>query len=289
MGSLKAVGFTGAFVALTGLLGSPALASSTVFSTGSPDGLMAAISQPAASGAEYETADDFALAGTTTFDGASFTGLLPSGSAVESVTVEIYRVFPQDSDTTRNQQVITRINSPSDVAFASRNSGDGSLTFSDTELSPSFTAVNSVQFNGVHPIPGQHTGGNGAVSGEEAVFDITFTTPLTLDDGHYFFVPQVQLDDGSFLWLSAPRPIVAPGTPLPSGVPDLQGWIRDENLDPDWSRVGTDIVGAGTFNFAFTLSAVDAVPEPATWSVLLVGFLGLGTAVRAARRQTLSA
>src|SRR4029077_3378803 len=54
---------------------------------------------------------------------------------------------------------------------------------------------------------------------------------------HYFFVPQVELDNGDFVWLSSVRPIVAPGTPF---APDLQAWTRDEFLDPDWLRIGTD-------------------------------------------------
>ena len=30
-------------------------------------------------------------------------------------------------------------------------------------------------------------------------------------------------------------------------------WIRNSNLDPDWLRVGTDIVGGTTFNGTFSL------------------------------------
>jgi hypothetical protein len=142
-----------------------------------------------------------------------------------------------------------------------------------------------VQQGGIHAFPNQMTGGNGAVSGQEVEFDVFFTTPFLLPADHYFFVPQVQLDDGTFFWLSAPRPIVPPGTPFPVGVTDLQGWARDANLDPDWSRIGTDIVGGDTtFNFAFSLDS--GVPEPATWSVLLVGFLGLGLALRARSAMT---
>ena len=51
----------------------------------------------------------------------------------------------------------------------------------------------------------------------------------------------------------APKPIVAPGTPF---TPDLQSWIRNEHLQPDWLRIGTDIVGgspAPTFNASFSL------------------------------------
>jgi hypothetical protein len=89
--------------------------------------------------------------------------------------------------------------------------------------------------------------------------------PFFLPDGHYFFVPQVQVSGGEFYWLSAERPIT---TGL-NFAPDLQAWTRDEMLDPDWSRVGTDIVGpvgglpAPQFNMAFTLAGV-AVPEPST-------------------------
>jgi hypothetical protein len=91
---------------------------------------------------------------------------------------------------------------------------------------------------------------------------------------HYYFVPQVQVTDGEFLWLSAARPIGAAGTPF---SPDLQTWIRDENLAPDWLRVGTDIVGgdpAPTFNAAFSLNG-STIPEPGTLVLLLLGLAGI--------------
>lgn len=86
-----------------------------------------------------------------------------------------------------------------------------------------------------------------------------FNPPIDLPADHYFFVPQVQVTGGEFMWLSSVRPIVAPGTPF---APDLQAWIRNANLDPDWLRVGTDIVGGApppTFNMAFSL---DGLPGP---------------------------
>src|SRR4029077_15830818 len=87
------------------------------FSTGASDGQMAAASRPESHGKiEIEAADDFILASTESIDRASFTGLLFHGGPgeIRDVTVEIYRVFPKDSNTTRTIQVPTRTNSPSD-------------------------------------------------------------------------------------------------------------------------------------------------------------------------------
>ena len=106
---------------------------------------------------------------------------------------------------------------------------------------------------------------------------MTFADPFLLPADHYFFVPQVQLDRGDFLWLSAAKLIDATGIPFPVGFPDLQTWTRDAALEPDWLRVGTDIVGAGAFNAAFSLSG-SPVPEPSTWAIMLLGFAGLGFA-----------
>jgi hypothetical protein len=253
------------------------------FSTGDPDGLMAMASRPSSAGLiEIEAADDFTLATATAITSATFTGLLPaqaSLSDIGQVRVEIYRVFPLDSTDPPSGNVPTRVNSPSDVAFDERDTASTDLTFS-VALNGNFTASNSV-LNGINPLPNQTTGGEGPVSGQEAVFDVSFATPFSLPTGHYFFVPQVQLSAGNFLWLSAPKPIVAPGTPF---TPDLQAWIRNETLAPDWLRVGTDIVGgtaAPTFNAAFTLTSAPArLPEPGTLALAgialaLAGLLAL--------------
>jgi len=95
---------------------------------------------------------------------------------------------------------------------------------------------------------------------------VNFTTPFSLPAGHYFFIPQVELTGSdNFFWLSSERPIVS-GTPF---VPDLQSWIRNGNLDPDWSRIGTDIVGgspAPTFNGSFSLTGT--VPDTGSTAAL---------------------
>jgi hypothetical protein len=274
------------------LLATPAGATPFFFSTGDPDGKIATATRPESAGKfEIESADDFVLTGPTSITKATFTGLLTGGATtanIGEVRVEIYRVFPADSNVARTSgpptfstpQVPTRVNSPSDVEFADRDTSPppGNLTFMTKVLNTIFSAANSVQPGGIHPTPGQTTGGNGPVTGQEVEFDVTFTTPFSLPPDHYFFVPQVQITtaSGEFLWLSAPRPIVPPGTAFPAGFTDLQSWTRDQFLDPDWLRVGADIVGptpatAPTFNAVFSLTG--DVPEPATWWLVGLGMI----------------
>jgi len=247
---------------------------------------MATGSRPGTGGSlEIESADDFLVSTPVSLNQASFTGLLPSGAAlsdVASVSIEIYRVFPNDSTSPPSQNVPTRANSPSDVALGSRDSTSGTLTFNAAVLASSFTAANSV-LNGIHPKPNNITLGEGPVTGEEVKFNVTFNA-LDLVADHYFFVPQVQLNNGNFYWLSAPKPIVPPGTSI---NPDLQTWIRNGDLDPDWLRVGTDIIGgnpAPTFNASFSLSGT--VPEAtSTAGLLVIAFAALASCATPLRRK----
>jgi hypothetical protein len=252
-------------------------ADDVVFSTGSPDGLIATGSRPSSAGKiEIETADDFFLSQATSITGGTFTGLLPTGvnlSDITSVTIEFYRIFPLDSTVPPDGRVPTRANSPSDVALDSRDSGSGELTFSANVLNSSFTAANSV-LNGIHPLPTVFTGGEGPVTGQEVQLSFSITSDM-LAAGHYFFVPQVELNTGDFFWLSAPKPFSGAGTtPFPPGVADLQTWIRNEDLQPDWLRVGTDITHQGPFNASFSLNG-EPVPEPCTLLLTGAGLLGL--------------
>jgi hypothetical protein len=228
------------------------------FSTGNTNGQMAAATRPmSAVQIEIEAADDFPLEWQTTITTAVFTGLIPTsefGADVTSVAVEIYRIFPLYSNPASGN-VPTRANSPADVAFDSRNSASATLSFTIAVISTGFGASNSV-INGINPIPNQTTNGEGFVTGNEAVITATLNPPLVLPAGHYFFVPQVALTSGTFLWLSAPKPIVAPGTAFTG---DVQSWIRNANLAPDWLRIGTDIMGSGSFNQVFSLHGSDDI------------------------------
>jgi hypothetical protein len=244
----------------------PASAVIFSFSTGAPDGKIATLSRvDSPAGIQAETADDFILATNTLISQATFTGLIPAGAPLSSISVvevEIYHVFPVDSVFPPSGNVPNRTNSPSDVEIgsATRDSRDGTLAFSVTLLSSSFTASNSV-VNGINKSPGQHTGGEGAVSGQEVLVSVTFNPPIALPADHYFFRPEALLSSGNFLWLSAPKP-----TAPPLFVGDLQSWIRNDNLAPDWLRIGTDITGQGPFNASFSLLGetdedADGVPD----------------------------
>jgi hypothetical protein len=117
--------------------------------------------------------------------------------------------------------------------------------------------VNNIKLPTVTP------GGEGPAIGEEVEIAIVFRTPIILPAGHYFFRPEVLLTDGDFLYLSAPRPIVPPGDPF---VGDLQTWIRNSTLAPDWLRIGTDIVGGATsptFSMTFSLTG-ESIPQAGT-------------------------
>jgi hypothetical protein len=100
-------------------------------------------------------------------------------------------------------------------------------------------------------------------------FNVTFTHPFSIPADHYFFIPQVQLTSGDFFWLSTARPPL-----LFTG--DLQAWIRNENLAPDWLREGTDIIDGNpvqTFNEAFSLAGT--VPDSGSTALLLGGAAGV--------------
>src|SRR5258708_23378719 len=244
-----------------------------VCNTGNPDGLMATATRPESAGKfEIETGDDFVLTQQTLITGAAFTGLIPSGASIsdiKNVVVEVYRVFPADSNVGRTSgpptfstpNVPTRVNSPSDVALDERKFSEGSLSFIPIVQQSSFTANNSVKPGGIHPLPNVFTASNGAVTGQQTQISGNFSAPFNLPADHYFFVPQVELSNGDFFWLSAPRPIVPPGTPFPPGFTDLQSWTRDASnggIAPDWLPIGTDIARQGPFNAASVLSGFAA-------------------------------
>jgi hypothetical protein len=262
-------GLIGAILTVGTMLAAPVCAASFTFDTGAPDGKLGALSRrPAGAGKlETETADDFLLQQTTVIKGATIRGLVPTGTpaaSVVNVEVEIYHLFPLDSVIPPSGNVPSRANSPSDVEIdsATRAGDAGSLQFATSVRASNFSVANTV-VNGIHKGPVVVTNGEGAATGEEVEITITFTKPIVLPAGHYFFRPEVEVTNGDFLYLSAPRPLVSPGTVFAG---DLQAWIRNSALAPDWLRIGTDIVGGDTpptFNMSFALTG-EIVPTTGT-------------------------
>jgi hypothetical protein len=248
-------------------LAMPVRADTFFFSTGNADGQLGALSRrPSPGKIETETADDFVLQQTTAITQATITGLIPAGTqTISNVEVELYHIFPLDSADPPSGNVPSRQNSPSDVEIdsATRDGSLGTLAFISSLVNSNFFVQNTV-VNGINKIPDNTTHGEGSTTGQEVAITIYFTTPIILPAGHYFFRPEVLLAavDANFLYLSAPRPIVSPGTVFAG---DLQAWIRNSNLAPDWLRIGTDIIVGTppTFNMTFSLSG-QTIPEAGT-------------------------
>src|SRR5207249_3134174 len=130
-------------------------------------------------------------------------------------------------------RVPTRNGSPADneIDEATRDFMDPCqhLTFTVVTNNPSFMATNSiVNILQTNSHPGTPAG-EGPVTGQEVTITVTFDPPIGLETNHYFFRPEALLSSGDFLWLSAPKTIPAPA--------DLQTWMRNEELAPDWLRV----------------------------------------------------
>jgi hypothetical protein len=265
----------GALVVLAAMFFSGAAAAQNtqvIVNTGNPDGKLGALSRRPSSGKlETETADDFVLNQTTVISGATITGLISPATSLANLTnveVEFYHVFPQDSANPDPLagNVPSRFNSPSDVEIdaATRDGSLGTLRFAVRLLNANSSVPNTV-VNGINKKPNSTTHGEGPATGEEVEIGITFTTPILLPAGHYFFRPEVMVTGGGdFLFLSAPKPVVSPGTAIAG---DLQAWIRNPDLAPDWLRIGTDIINnttpPPTFNMTFSLTG-NTVPEVGT-------------------------
>ena len=258
----------GAVLTLGATLAMPSWADSFFFNTGVPDGKAGALSRPASPGKiETETADDFDLPQTTVIRGATINGMIAARTPLANLTnveVEIYHRFPLDSRAF-DGRVPTRTNSPSDVEIgsATRDGRTGGLRFAVSPVNPTFIVTSSV-VNNIKTFPDIiATQGDGAMGGQEIEITIAFTNPIVLPAGHYFFRPVVDVTNDNFLFVSAPRPIVPPGTPA---AIDLQAWIRNSNTSPDWLRVGADVIGGAvppTFNMAFSLTG-ETIPEAGT-------------------------
>jgi hypothetical protein len=75
-------------------------------------------------------------------------------------------------------------------------------------------------------------------------------------------------------------------TGFDAAAPDFKAGQNTLTFDVDnFAQNGGNPTG---LNVQFLTSTAGAVPEPATWSIMLVGFGGLGAALRASRRRRLA-
>src|SRR5262249_43411144 len=207
-----------AALAIAACIATPSWADTFIFETGSPTTQLASLSRrPSPGKAETETADDFPLQETTVITGAKIFGLIPAGTSLDNirdVEVEVYQIFSdKNSDVSRTSgpptfttpNAPTRVNSPADVEIdtATRAKTEGTLAISTRVLNSSFR-VDATVLNGIS-VGG---GSAGEFTGEEVEITITFTSPIVLPSGQYFFRPEVLLSTGGdFRYLSGPRPI----------------------------------------------------------------------------------
>lgn len=109
---MKAQSF--ACTALLFLIAIPAFSGPVIYNNDNPNNGIAVSTGTPVGGIEHETGDDFLLGSQTFITGATFTGLIPSNAPLSNITnvaVEIYRVFPLDSNSPPSGNVPTRVNS----------------------------------------------------------------------------------------------------------------------------------------------------------------------------------
>jgi hypothetical protein len=251
----------------------PAWADPFFFSTGTPDGLLGALSQPAGTGSlETEAADDFILTATTTIAEATISGLIPVGNSPDGYQQRRGRDLsrlPRGLADPPSGHVPTRVNSPGDVEIddATRDASQGTVAFSATLSDESFSVLEH-RGDGINPAPENMTNGDGPASGEVVEIRITFTPPIVLPADHYFFRPEVEVAGA----ISSTSPHRGD-----HGTRDPVCW-RFASLGPQFRleagigcASGTDIIGGATpptFSMTFSLTGdADAQDETPTATV----------------------
>ena len=207
---------------------------------GTPDGLLGALSQPASTGhLETETTNNFLLTDTDAHRSGDHHQVDPVGncpgeysatSRSRSITSSRGLGRPLGERALHSQLTRGCRDRHHHARWEPRNA-----RFQHSLLDE-LSVLNTVM-DGINRAPTNVTDGEGPASGTVVQITITFIPDRPAGGiTHYFFHQEVQVAGGDFLYLSAPKPIVAPGTPVTG---DFQAWIRNSDL-PD--RTGCEWV-----------------------------------------------
>ena len=268
------------------------------FSTGDPDGRIATASRPGRPPENSRSRSaTISFSPTTSITSATFTGLVPAvASASECRRRDLPRIS-QGFGCRQHQRVANVLDAASADArqFALRHRIRGARRcdrrpeLHDRSAEPQ---LHREQLGATRAasIPNRHRhrrrrSGHGRGSGVHANLYHPLPPP-----GRPLFL-RASGPAGRRRFLLAVGAETDPSRPGPFRPAKLDADdISPDNLEPDWLRVGTDIVGAGAFNAAFSLTG-STVPEPSTWAMMLLGFAGLGFAAyrRASKARPASA
>jgi hypothetical protein len=219
--------------------------------------------------------------------------LTDPNAQITNLTVELYRTFPVDSNTTRSPQ-FTRTNGPSDNGqdFADFASKEGKLSFTRSVQNPTFVLDRTIE-------PGADGKGvqvTDDTSGQLVLLDMSLgsgitlapTNPFPSDNAtHYWLELTAEVSSGEFYWVQGTFPRSVPGG-APAAGEDRQTWFTTELISPDFRRV-SDIINqqdgttAPVFNSSMEIiGRAGAVPEPSM--LMLLASVG-GLLVVATRRR----
>ena len=226
-------------------LATPAFAGDFFFTTGNADGLLGALSRSDSPGkVETETADDFVLTQTTIISGATIVGLVNAAVAnITNVEVEVYNRFrwtrSVSSVGATCSRASTRRRTSKSMPPRAMEAWERSV-LPQRQLSANF---HRTEHRGKRHQPESEPAGPAAR---------VATSGAEVEDHHH--VHQADPSARRSLFLSPggvgggwrfPVAVGAAGRswrPARRSRSDLQAWIRNARLAPDWVRIGTDVI-----------------------------------------------
>lgn len=165
--------------------------------------------------------------------------------------------------------------------------GYSPLSFNSTLITQGFKFENGGGFLTPGPLDADPTGSamSNLIPGA--------TTRVSLVDGGTFDVLSIKLADRLNVGVGGPVDFLFSNSVALTRNVNFSSGLQTVNLGPQtgitWfefrPRVASLLVGVVQFDDLVVDNITSAVPEPATWGMMILGFFGLGTMLRRARRQ----